>query len=1349
MVDSSIVLNNTNPMNKNYRRPLYLTQSSYKLFQIISKRLNYSLKKKDEQEFIYKRLSLFDQQYYLENEQHLWQSYFDIGLQQHVWPEELFKMANTTNDTKLCHDFLMTYVENLKEQLNKCQLHLNEQSPLCSITKFTLDQIDQCLKEYVHSERNYLSKRQKDQLIKFKDYIHEKDLYKTITSYQFNINLNEYSNKLTTIREQQAAIWKDYLMLEMRIQCKILPKHFDYLENFLGCINYLPFNDTQNRIEIKNKRFKLIQEAKRTWLFIFFSVYIHKLVKREQLYENEFKQLEIQLLNNKTTKDGVCFLSNMREYITYRTNRLKQDTTYEISSFRGILINNRQRSSTAKNMIGVSPETFLHLLENPFITLQWNQLSLGPSYIRLNQSGIRPEKQQQKLLEKEHKKINDIIKSNLTKMQHIPEKSSVLKDYSTNLLNYLHHSYLTPLSYKDKLAAQQQQYIASSIRKVIREKNLIIRVTDKGHNFYIGSAIEFEKKAQKFFSDTNAFIELSENPFNDIVNKVIQLLNRLRGKDLIRKWQYDKMMPNRAKCELAHLYFNPKTHKENIPVRPIENTIHAPTTNISKFLDKILQPIFNDKCKETNIVDGASLIEGLHKYKEKGLLKSSTLFCTFDIHNLYTMLPQEESIRILGEFLEIHGYTKVKAIDIDTIKQLASIVLQENAFVYDKKIYKQTTGGAMGSSFTLTLANIFMWKWQKEFVRQQDITNEFYGRYIDDVFMTWNRSEKELRKLLEDANKWHPNIKLDFKISQSLPFLDVLLTNDNGILSTSVYHKPAAEPYVTPYLSDHPRHVFQNIIQNALTKAVRYSSTYQLFLNEQILIRYPSSFIDKQFFKFFNKYKISTTPFLSMCTDEKQFKQMRQIILRIPTYKQSQVALSAATANLDNDPSDEPLMQETNIINDPEKNDAKLDNKIIIHYTHEKRLHSFKRDMHRIMDHTFENKLDKDIKLIVGNRNRRAAENELIRKRPKQSLLKNRIPKKLSSNPFEITLNKVVRLLNDLHVKQHKITAWQYKQMWPNLKTCKLAYMYFNPKTHKDGTPFRPIMNTIDSPTTNISRLLDQLIRPIFNQKVSHTTIVDGWHLIKRLRQYVNDGHLKSTTLFCTFDINNLYTMLPQQQSLDILVEFFQTFQISNIHSIDHQTIRELARIVIEENVFVYRNKYYQQIIGGAMGSPFTLTLANIFMWKWEKESICKMLPSTEIYGRYIDDIFITWNDSQEKLEALLKKLNSYHPNIKLEYKIGTSLPFLDVTVSNNNGNLSTSVYHKPAAEPYVVPFTSDHPRHIFRNIIRAAKIRAIRYSSTFEAFNTERRNIRFMLLYNGYPTRYIDKEFRKFFGST
>ena len=133
-------------------------------------------------------------------------------------------------------------------------------------------------------------------------------------------------------------------------------------------------------------------------------------------------------------------------------------------------------------------------------------------------------------------------------------------------------------------------------------------------------------------------------------------------------------------------------------------------------------------------------------------------------------------------------------------------------------------------------------------------------------------------------------------------------------------------------------------------------------------------------------------------------------------------------------------------------------------------------------------------------------------------------------------------------------------------------------------------MHTINSPITNISRMRDQWIRPMFNDKIKDTIFIDGAPLIKRLRKYADDGHLKPTTLFCTFDINNLYTMLPQQQSLDILVEFLQNFNIPHVQGIDIATIRELARIVIEENVFVYRNKYYRQIIGSAMGSPFTLT---------------------------------------------------------------------------------------------------------------------------------------------------------------
>jgi hypothetical protein len=69
---------------------MYLTRSPSILCQILNKALNYSLKKKDEKQFIFVRLQLLDQQYCLDMDQKLWQSYLDIGLQQHLWPVSLF-----------------------------------------------------------------------------------------------------------------------------------------------------------------------------------------------------------------------------------------------------------------------------------------------------------------------------------------------------------------------------------------------------------------------------------------------------------------------------------------------------------------------------------------------------------------------------------------------------------------------------------------------------------------------------------------------------------------------------------------------------------------------------------------------------------------------------------------------------------------------------------------------------------------------------------------------------------------------------------------------------------------------------------------------------------------------------------------------------------------------------------------------------------------------------------------------------------------------------------------------------------------------------------------------------------
>ncbi|CAF4831363.1 unnamed protein product, partial [Rotaria socialis] len=106
-------------------------------------------------------------------------------------------------------------------------------------------------------------------------------------------------------------------------------------------------------------------------------------------------------------------------------------------------------------------------------------------------------------------------------------------------------------------------------------------------------------------------------------------------------------------------------------------------------------------------------------------------------------------------------------------------------------------------------------------------------------------------------------------------------------------------------------------------------------------------------------------------------------------------------------------------------------------------------------------------------------------------------------------------------------------------------------------------MNTIHAATTGISRFLDQPIRPLFDMHAQPRPIIDGGHLLRQLEQYVRNGHLKPTTLFCTADITNLYTMLPQDESLKILKEFLLEHHYEKVQGISIKVILQLADLVL------------------------------------------------------------------------------------------------------------------------------------------------------------------------------------------
>ncbi|CAF4475628.1 unnamed protein product, partial [Rotaria magnacalcarata] len=268
---TTTITNNT--AYKYYRRPMYLKRSPMILIQMLTNIINYNFKKKEERIFLYHRLDLLDKYYYLQVHQQLWQSYSDIGIQQHRWPDQLYTMAKT-NDFQICQKYLDNHIIIIKKEIETCHIQLNNQAQSYPVTTLSLDQLDHYLKAFVDCQRKYLSMRNNKQLQKFIDNFREKQLFETISTYHLTIvDQNQYINRLMNIREKQATIYEELLMLEMRVLCKFLPKNFDQLEQFIAPMIYSALNNDQKMIEVRNKRYKTIQEAKRIWLNVFLKSY--------------------------------------------------------------------------------------------------------------------------------------------------------------------------------------------------------------------------------------------------------------------------------------------------------------------------------------------------------------------------------------------------------------------------------------------------------------------------------------------------------------------------------------------------------------------------------------------------------------------------------------------------------------------------------------------------------------------------------------------------------------------------------------------------------------------------------------------------------------------------------------------------------------------------------------------------------------------------------------------------------------------------------------------------------------------------------------------------------------------
>ena len=142
-----------------------------------------------------------------------------------------------------------------------------------------------------------------------------------------------------------------------------------------------------------------------------------------------------------------------------------------------------------------------------------------------------------------------------------------------------------------------------------------------------------------------------------------------------------------------------------------------------------------------------------------------------------------------------------------------------------------------------------------------------------------------------------------------------------------------------------------------------------------------------------------------------------------------------------------------------------------------------------------------------------------------------------------------------------------------------------------------------------------------------------------------------------------------------------------------------MPQLVLKRNEFEFNKEYFIQTSGTAIETKLAPGYENLFLSIFERDMLDQYPNKPSIWLRYIDDIFMIWNESEDKLTELVAYINTVNPAIQFTHTY--SLNFLDVLVTlTNDGTISTDLYAKPTDTPQYLHMNCCHPNHVKKAIV-------------------------------------------------
>ncbi|XP_018569905.1 uncharacterized protein LOC108909916 [Anoplophora glabripennis] len=140
----------------------------------------------------------------------------------------------------------------------------------------------------------------------------------------------------------------------------------------------------------------------------------------------------------------------------------------------------------------------------------------------------------------------------------------------------------------------------------------------------------------------------------------------------------------------------------------------------------------------------------------------------------------------------------------------------------------------------------------------------------------------------------------------------------------------------------------------------------------------------------------------------------------------------------------------------------------------------------------------------------------------------------------------------------------------------------------------------------------------------------------------------------------------------------------------------DLAEVYIKSTFFAFRDQFYEETEGAAMGSPLSPVLVNIYMEALEKKALESTTLKPKCWYRYVDDTFIIWPHRRNNVADFLDHIDGIHLDIQFTMEVdkNAALSFLDVLVERKpDGTLGHRVYRKRThTDKYLNAESHHHP---------------------------------------------------------